>query len=113
MDVIFSTEKLRKLCNSNKELQRKYGAQKAKKIQQRLNELRAVETLADLSHIPPPRCHELRGNREGQFAVDTTHPFRMIFEPAHHPVPLLPDGGIDKLRVTTIRILEVDINYHD
>jgi proteic killer suppression protein len=113
MEIVFKTAKLQKLCNSNKELQRKYGPQKARKILQRLDGLKAAETLADLSHLPPLRCHELKGDRDGQLAIDTIHPFRMIFEPAHHPVPLLPDGGMDKLLVTAVRILEVDLDYHD
>jgi len=105
MNIVFNTEKQRRLCSSFKELQREFGLLRAKKIQQRLNELQAAETLADV--------YALMGNRAGQFAIVTQQPFRMIFEPAHRPVPLLPDGGINRLQVIAIRILEVDINYHD
>ena len=74
-------------------------------------ELRAADTLADISTLPPARCHQLSGDRAGQFAVDVRHPFRLIFEPAHDPVPRKEDGGIDLPRVTAIRILEVT-DYH-
>jgi proteic killer suppression protein len=74
-------------------------------------ELRAADTLADISMLPPARCHGLSGDRAGQFAVDVQHPFRLIFEPAHDPVPRKKDGGIDHARVTAIRILEVT-DYH-
>ncbi len=74
-------------------------------------ELRAADTLADISMLPPARRHGLSGDRAGQFAVDVQHPFRLIFEPAHDPVPRKEDGGIDLARVTAIRILEVT-DYH-
>ena len=113
MDIVFSSEKLRKLCNSIAELQKKYGQQKAKKIGQRLYELRAAQTLADVSYLPPPRCHALTGDMSGKFAVDTVHPFRLIFEPAYDPIPHLPSGGIDRSQVTAVRIVDVDMNYHE
>lgn len=74
-------------------------------------ELRAADTLADIGTLPPARCHQLSGDRAGQFAVDVQHPFRLIFESAHDPVPRKEDGGIDLTRVTAVRILEVT-DYH-
>ncbi len=26
------------------------------------------------------RCHQLRGNRKGEYSMDLVHPYRMIFE---------------------------------
>lgn len=112
MDIVFATRKLQKICNSDKKLRRKYGERQAKRIQQRLYELHAAETLADISHLPPPRCHALVGDRAGQFAVDVVYPFRLIFEPAHDPIPCSEDGSIDRSQVTAIRILEVNEDYH-
>lgn len=112
MDIIFATTKLKKVCNTLQNLQREYGAQKAKKIKQRLYELSAAETLADMSHLPPARCHALTGERAGQFAVTTMQRYRIIFEPANHPVPNLEDGSIDRTKVTAVRILDVNIDYH-
>jgi len=74
-------------------------------------ELRAADTLADISTLPPARCHQLTADRAGQFAVDAQHPFRLIFEPAHDSVLRKEDGGIDLTRVTAIRIVEVT-DYH-
>lgn len=68
--------------------------------------------MADVSRLPPPRCHALTGDRAGQFAVTTTQQYRLIFEPANVPIPVLEDGGIDLAEITAIRILEVDIDYH-
>lgn len=113
MNIVFTSKKLAKLCNSMLELKKAYGLPKARKIGQRLLELAAAATLADLSHLPPQRCHKLEGNRAGQFAVDTIHPYRIVFEPAHDPVPISPDGSIDRSQVTAICILEVNLDYHD
>lgn len=113
MEIVFCSEKLRKLCNSSAELRRKFGPQKGKKIEQRLSELRAAATLDDLSRLPSLSCHPLKGKLVGKFAITTVQPFRMVFEPAENPVPRLVDGGVDRMQVTAIRILEVDVDYHD
>jgi len=83
------------------------GRDMARKLQQRLMELSAAETLADISHLPPPRCHELTGKRSGQFSVDLEHPYRLLFIPADEPVPLKGDGGIDLSQVREIEIIGV------
>ena len=70
-------------------------------------ELQAAENLAVISHLPPARCHELVGNRAGQFSVDLKHPFRLLFEPDHDPVPQKADGAIDRTLVTAIIIVEI------
>ncbi len=80
----------------------------ADKLAQRLEELASADTLADISHLPPPRCHALKGNRSGQFSVDLMHPYRLIFTPDHEPVPLTEDGGIDLRLVTKILIISID-----
>lgn len=70
-------------------------------------ELSAAFSLNDISKLPPPRCHELIGNRKGQFSVDLEHPYRLIFIPADDPLPVLPDGGLDWSGVTEIEIIEI------
>jgi proteic killer suppression protein len=37
---------------------------------------------------------------------------RLVFEPAHDPVPLRSDGSTDWREVTRVRIVEV-VDYHD
>lgn len=107
MVVYFHTSKLQKACCSGKEAVRAYGAQLARKLMQRLQELDAADTLADVARVPPPRCHELKGDRAGQLSVDLQHPYRLLFIPANEPVPRLADGGLDWLRVTEIEIIGV------
>ncbi len=111
MEIQFRTARLQRACSSEKESNRRWGSQNARKIRQRLAELHAAEALVDISTLPAARLHPLHGERAGQFAVDIAHPFRLIFEPMHNPLPRKADGGIDLARVTRMRILEVT-DYH-
>lgn len=111
MDISFKSKKLQRNCCEAKEMQKAYGAPMARKIQQRLMELRAAATLADMSHLPPARCHELE-NRGGVFSVDLVQPFRLLFEPADTPIPRKNDGGIDLAQVTAVQITAIE-DTHD
>ncbi len=72
----------------------------------------AVDTLDELSYLPPTRCHMLKGKRKYQFAVDLVHPFRLIFKPRGEIENYLIEGEFNKKFVKEIIILEV-IDYHD
>ena len=107
MEVRFKKSKMAKACSSDAEARKKWGDPMARRLQQRLMELVAADTLADISHLPPARYHEEIGDRAGQISVDLVHPFRLIFEPDHDPVPRKPDGGLDRGSVTRVLVLEV------
>jgi len=111
MKVYFNNRKLERACSSKRAAAKAWGAENGKKAIQRLVELRAAEKLSHLSRVPQMRCHQLKGRRAGQFTVDVKHPFRLIFKPAHDPVPLKPDGGIDWDQVSAITILSIE-DYH-
>jgi proteic killer suppression protein len=70
-------------------------------------ELKAAPCLDDISKVPPPRCHPLSGDRDGQLSVDLEHPYRLLFIPANDPRPLTQDGGLDWTKVTEIEIVEI------
>ena len=107
MDIYFKTKKLQRICNNTDEANKKLGPKMARKLQQRLMELKAAFCLDDISRVPPPRCHPMSGNREGQMSVDLEHPYRLLFIPANDPVPVTEDGGLDWARVTEIEIVEI------
>ena len=111
MEIAFASKKVAKLCNSQKEMRADLGPRCAARLQQRLEELRAAVTLEDMRVLPGARCHELTQDRKGQLAVDLVHPRRLVFEPAHDPVPTKADGGLDWPEVTEIVIVEV-VDYH-
>lgn len=107
MVIYFHTSKLQKLCSTERAAVQKFGPASAKKLMQRLQELDAAESLADIARVPPPRCHELTGNRKEQLSVDLQHPYRLLFIPANDPVPKTADGGLDWEKVTEIEIIEI------
>ena len=111
MEIHFVSRKMQKLCNSEKEMRGRFGPRNAKRLQQRLAELAAAESLDDVARVPPTRCHELGQDRKGQLAVDLVHPWRLVFEPDHDPLPTKEDGGLDWKQVTRILVIEVG-DYH-
>lgn len=111
MQISFKSAKLAKTLNDEALMKRKYGSANAKQLRLRLAVLHAAPTLADVPTVPPDRCHQLHADWKGCFAVDLQHPHRLVFEPDHDPIPRTADGGIDRLRVTAITILDV-LDYH-
>ena len=111
MDVTFKNTKMRKIFESESRLKQKYGPRTGLKITDRVAHLRMAPNLANIPTVGPLRCHQLSGDRDEQFAVDLVHPFRLVFEVAHEPIPRDKFGGIDRERVIAIRIMEV-IDYH-
>jgi proteic killer suppression protein len=81
-------------------------------IGRRLDDMHAAESLAVLGRLRSARCHELKGDRAGQLAVDAGGALRIVFLPAKAPRPEKPDGGLDWAKVDAVRILEVG-DYHD
>jgi proteic killer suppression protein len=108
MDIIFKSKKLEKQCNDFRILVRQHGQTRARKLRQRLDDLLAASSLAEVSKLPPARCHELVGDRAGQLSIDLDHPYRLILIPANDPTPLKEDGGLDWSKVTAIEIQGIE-----
>lgn len=107
MIIYFKTKKLQKLCSKGAEAIKSLGLKRGKKLKQRMMELAAAESLADISRVPPARCHELTGNRKGQFSVDLEHPYRLLFIPADDPIPERIEGGLNWMAITKIEIIDI------
>lgn len=108
MEIYFKTKKLQKICSQHEIAIKTLGPKMALKLQQRLMELSAAETLLQISKLPPARCHELKGNRKGQLSVDLEHPYRLLFIPANDPLPCKKNGGLDWGAITEIEIIEIE-----
>ncbi|MEN6301648.1 MAG: type II toxin-antitoxin system RelE/ParE family toxin [Armatimonadia bacterium] len=111
MEVYFRDKRLQRLLTDDRACSREFGSACARKIKIRLLLLDQAATLEELQHAPG-RCHALKGDRKGQFAVDLTGGFRLIFAAADDPVPTRPDGSLDLRQVCIVEVLEV-IDYHD
>jgi plasmid maintenance system killer protein len=106
LDISFRTEQLRKDCNDSRRLKRQYGEAMAKVIAVRLDDLRAADNLGIMSHLPG-RLHPLVGDLDGHLSLDLRGPERLILVPAHDPLPMKPDGGLDWARVTAVEIIGI------
>lgn len=111
MEIFFDNRKLADLFNSEKKLIQKFGSENGKLIMRRMQLLQASNCLNDVSPLPPTRRHELTGNKKGQFALDLKHPFRLIVEPCHDPLPKKPNHELDLTKITAIKIVDVE-DYH-
>jgi plasmid maintenance system killer protein len=103
---------LEKSCIDEVQRTRTYGRVCGKFLERRLEDLKGAKNLEAMHSVSGAKCHELKGDRKGTLAVSLKYPYRLIFEPAHDPVPRKSDGGLDWTQVTTIRILAVE-DYHD
>lgn len=96
--------------NSDSKLSQSYGADLAKHIRKRLDDLDAASALEDMRTLPG-RCEELSGDREGEFSVRLNGNWRLIFKPNNSPRPTKEDGGLDWTQVTAVQITDV-VDYH-
>ena len=80
MDITFRDKKLGKCANDDRLAVRFLGPKRAKIFKQRLDDLRAAESLEDVRYLPG-HYDELTENRKGQWASDLDHPFRLIVVP--------------------------------
>lgn len=110
MKINFKSKKLEKQLTIAKEMQKTFG-QMAKKLNQRMKELKAADNLAVMRTITAAKCHELQQDRKGQIAVTVSGNYRLIFIPDHDPVPGKDDGGMDWLAITVIEVIEIE-DYH-
>ena len=77
----------------------------------RLDQLRAADNLAVMKNLPG-RCHELKGERKGQLAMDLIHPNRLIFKPLGDQESHYLDNQLQWGKVESIEILDIG-DYHD
>ena len=80
MKITYKTRKIEKVCTIASEAEKKYGSEMAEKIHQRIDEIDASDTVEEMVQFHIGRCHLLKGNRKGQYAMDLVHPYRLIFE---------------------------------
>ncbi|MCP4641714.1 MAG: hypothetical protein GY851_14825 [bacterium] len=54
-------------------------------IVMRISALKAAQSIDDLSPLPPQKCHALKGNWKGLYAMTLVEPFRLVFELIDEP----------------------------
>ena len=110
MEIEYRKNKLKKQLSNTAEIKKAFGIN-AKRITSRLDDIIASPNLAVLIQIPAANCHSLSADRNGEWALDISGNYRLIFKITHNPIPETEDGSINTFLVTAICILEI-VDYH-
>ena len=79
MIVKFKTKRLEKCYCQSSQATKEFGDQIARKYIQRVNLIKAAGNLDEVMSLPGLRCHPLKNNRQGQYAIKLTGFYRLIF----------------------------------
>lgn len=104
MKILYSSKKLEKIL-TNPRLLKRYYSNDYSRIMNRLSELKAANSLAEIPTTPPPRRHKLKGELSGKWGIDYS---------ANHRIVLCPAGKYDindLSTITEIIILSLE-DYH-
>ncbi len=88
MEVTYKSSKLEKLCTNAFAAEKKYGIQMAEKIKLRIDQISAAISVEMMLQFKVGRCHQLKGERKNQFAVDLVHPYRLVFEKLENEIQI-------------------------
>ena len=111
MKIDFLSDRDKARLESSKQVAKAYGPETAKKLKQRLDDLDAAQSMADM-HRLPGHWEELKTDRAGQLSARLHGGLRLIVKPQQPPAPAKPDGGLDWAAIDSIYIVEV-VDYHD
>ena len=80
MQVNYKNRHIEKICTNASVAAKKFDKCTVGLIQQRVDEIHAADSVEMLVQFGIGRCHQLVGDRKGQFAMDLVHPLRLVFE---------------------------------
>jgi len=96
VDVRFRTRKLQSQYERSGEAVKAYGEPVARKYILRINTIRAAHDIEVLKHLPALRCHQLKGRRQGQWAVNLTDYQRLVFTLEGNRLEIVMIEGVSK-----------------
>ena len=77
--IIFRTRKLERCFSQSKQAIKEFGDTVGRKYIQRINIIKSTKNIVDLKELPSLRFHALKGDRLGQYAINLTGFYRLIF----------------------------------
>lgn len=89
---------MKKVCEDASFARKEYGQLMAKRIHERIDQLIAAESVEELIKFKIGGCHQLKGDRSHQYALDLEQPYRLIIEKKGQEVQI-------------VKIVEIT-NYH-
>lgn len=111
MKIDFLDPKLHAQCHDSRAATKAFGAESAKKLKARLDDLDAAQSMEDMRNLPG-HWEELKRDRASQFSVRLHGGLRLIVKPQKQPPPTKLDGGLNWLAIDGLYIIEV-VDYHD
>jgi proteic killer suppression protein len=79
LEIDFASRRLERCFREHRAAVRAFGDEVARRYIQRINLMKAARGLDELTRLPALRCHPLKGQRAGQYAIDLTGFYRLIF----------------------------------
>lgn len=104
MKISYDSNKMEKILCDERLIKKEYGKM-AQNVMNRMSELRAAPSLANIPCVPPPRRHKLEPHSKNQWGIDISRNFRIVIEAV---------GEFDKEDLSSIkeiRILYLE-DYH-
>jgi plasmid maintenance system killer protein len=111
VNIQYKGSKLKKMLETPVAIKKNFG-NNAKRVTQRMDDIISSNNLFELCSIPAANCHPLSGDRNGEWAVDISANNRLIFVIDQDPIPIKDDGSIDRIKVTDIKIITGQEDYH-
>ena len=79
MIVKFKTRSLETCFKEHRQATKSFGDQIARKYLQRIQIIQQSRSLHELMSLPGLRCHALKGVRKGEYAINLSGFYRLIF----------------------------------
>jgi plasmid maintenance system killer protein len=111
MLIGYSSKRLEEICEKQKKARKVLPREVADLLPQRLGQLAAFRSLAEVPRGTPLHCHPLRENWAGHYAVRIDKKYRIVFKPVGD-FEQLPDETPDLATVQEIEVTAVE-DYHD
>jgi len=100
VEISFRTSRLQRQYEHSREAVKAYGPQVGRRYVQRIGIIKQARDIEELVKLPGLRCHQLKGDRAGEWAIDLTGFDRLIFT-------------LHGDRLEIVRIEEVSKHYGD
>ena len=104
MKISYSSSKLEKIL-TNPKLLKRYYSNDYSRLRNRLSELAAANSLAEIPTTPPPRRHKLKGDLSEKWGIDYSPNDRIVVCPTG-------EFDIDDLSTITEVIILLLEDYH-
>lgn len=108
MELVFANLELRSICESRRRATNRLGAEAAYELTQRLADIFAFATAAELAELFPNDIVD-RSPSERALRLQSGHD--LVFCAGHVDVPVLEDGSTDWTKISRLRIIALEARH--